>query len=103
MSLFAIIPGLLLFYGGGFALPFTYCRFKKHFSLVRCLTNGFTGFIIFFFVVTVIADIGTALIRFHSWLYMGGMIALLALPYILAGWILFQYRRSRNHGSRSDI
>jgi len=103
MSLFLIIPGLVLFYGGGFALPFTYCRFRKHHSLGRCLTSGFLGLIIFFFVVTAIADVGAALIHFQSWLLMFGMIAFLALPYVLSGWIVFQYFQKKNHGSRSDI
>jgi hypothetical protein len=103
MALFFIIPVLVLFYGGGFVLPFTYCRFRKHHSLGHCLTSGFLGLIIFFFVVTAIADVGAALIHFQSLLLMGGMIAFLALPYVLSGWIMFQYRRKKNNGSRSDI
>ena len=103
MALFLFIPGLVLFYGGGFALPFTYYRFRKHLPVERCLTNGFLGLILFFFIVTTIADLGAAAIHGQSWLYMSGLISLLVLPYVISGWILFKHFREKNNGSRSDI
>jgi hypothetical protein len=103
MALFLIIPVLVLFYGGGFALPFTYYRFRKHLPVQRCLTNGFLGLILFFFIVTTIADLGTAAIHGQSWLYMIGMIGFLALPYALSGLILVQHYRKKKDGTGSGI
>lgn len=103
MSFFLIIPGLVLFYGGGFALPFTYYRFRKHLPVERCMANGFLGLVLFFFIVTTIADLGAALIHVQSWLYMIGMIGFLALPYALSGLILVLHYRKKNDGTGSGV
>jgi hypothetical protein len=103
MSLLLIIPVFLLFYGGGFVLPFTYSRFRKQLTVKRCLSNGFFGLIVFFFIVTTIADLGVALPQVQSWLYMSGMIGFVALPYVLSGWILVLHYRKKKDGTGSSV
>lgn len=98
-----VVVVLCLFYGGGFILQFVYYRFRRNTPWLQCLVPGMVGFIVNFFLLTTVADLGTVLLRGTPLLGTALMICLILLPYLISLRIVLRRRNQDIHGSRSNL
>lgn len=103
MPTLVLIVVLCMFYGGGFVLPFVFYRVRRNLPWLQCLVPAMVGFVVNFFFLTTVADVGTVLLRGTPVVGTALMICLILLPYLIALRIVLRHRDRSIHGSRSNL
>jgi hypothetical protein len=103
MPTLVLVFVLCVFYGGGFVLLLVYYRFRRNTLWLQCLVPAMVGFIVNFFLLTTVADLGTVLLRGIPMLCTALMISLILLPYLISLPIVLCRSDQEIHGSRSNL
>lgn len=98
-----VLGFLGLVYSGGFVLPLVYCRVRRRMPWHQCIVPAVLGFVLFLLLATSVADLGYEKFRGMPVAATVALISLIAVPYLLSFWLIFQRRRCvGKHGARSN-